>query len=156
MNFKLINAFDEELHHLLYEFFKKSKPMSFCSHPSPSIRSKKINDYIQFLEKAEIKYLIELNSNEQIFISFEKMSDHIKVFFGMNISVPQKDVDRVLNEFYSFLFQQNPECQYIYSSITRKFKLKQYFSWIKRYAKSCKLVVDNDKIAVYWYKQHVE
>ena len=152
MNFKLINTFDEELHRLLYEFFKKSKPMSFCSHPSPSIRSKKINDYIQFLEKVEVKYLIESNSNEQIFISFEKMSDHIKVFFGMNISVPQKDVDRVLNKFYSFLFQQNPECKYIYSGITRKFKLKQYLSWIKRYVKSCKLVVDNDKIAVYWYK----
>jgi hypothetical protein len=156
MSFKLINAFDEELYCTLYEFFKKSKPMSFCSHPSPSIRNKKINDYLKFIEKAETKYLIESNTGEQIFISFEKMSDHIKVFFGVNISIPHKDVDRVLNEFYSFLFQQNPECKYIYSDITRKFKLKQYFSWIKRYAKSCKLVFDNDKIAVYWYKQHVE
>jgi hypothetical protein len=152
MNFKLINEFDNELYCTLDEFFKKSKPINFCSHSSPNIRNKKIKDYIKFLEKTETKYLIELNRGEQIFICFEKMSDHVKVFFGMNISVPQKDVNRVLNKFYSFLFQQNPECKYIYSGITRKFKLKQYLSWIKRYVKSCKLVVDNDKIAVYWYK----
>jgi hypothetical protein len=156
MNFKLINEFDDELYFTLEEFFKKSKPVSFCSHSSPSIRNKKIKDYLKFLEKAETKYLLESNSKEQIFISFEKMNDHIKVFFGVNISVPHKDVDRLLNEFYSFLFQQNPECKYIYSGITRKFKLQKYLSWIKRYVKSCKLVFDNDKITVYWYKQHVE
>ena len=41
MNFKLINEFDGDLHHQLYEFFKKSKPMNFCSIASPTIRNKK-------------------------------------------------------------------------------------------------------------------
>lgn len=156
MNFKLINEFDGDLHHQLYEFFKKSKPMNFCSIASPTIRNKKINEYINFLESCEIKYLIKSNLGEEYFIALQNENIKMNIIFIMNISLSNSHANDSLNEFYKFIFKQYPKCEYVYSSISRKFKLQKYLSWIKRYAKSCKVEFDNDKIVAYWYKTHVE
>ena len=156
MNFKLINQFDADLTNKIFEFCKTSKPLDFCLVSSASIRRNKIIDFIKYLEGEQLNYLILSESNEKLFVSFKKISDNIKILFIMNISFRHSKLNEALDEFNSFLFKENPQCEYVYSDVSRKFKLKQYLSWIKRYMKSCKIVVDNDKIVAYWYKQHVE
>jgi hypothetical protein len=156
MNFKLINAFDASLTNKIFEFCKTSKPLDFCLVSSASIRKNKIIDFIKYLETEELNYLIVSERGEELFISLKKINNNIKILFIMNISFQHSKINEALDEFNSFLFDQNPNCEYIYSDVSRKFKLKQYLSWIKRYMKSCKIVVDNDKIVAYWYKQHVE
>jgi hypothetical protein len=156
MNFKLINVFDADLTNKIFEFCKTSKPLDFCLVSSASIRKNKIIDFIKYLETEELNYLIVSEKGEEIFISLKKINNNIKMLFIMNISFQHSKINEALDEFNSFLFSQNPDCKYVYSDVSRKFKLKQYLSWIKRYMKSCKIVVDNDKIIAYWYKQHVE
>jgi hypothetical protein len=156
MNFKLINQFGADLTNKIFEFCKISKPLDFCLISSAYIRKKKIIDFINYLESESFNYLIVSDENEEIFISLKKIDDNIKILFVMNISFRHSKINKALGEFYSFLFCENAQCEYIYSDISRKFKLKKYLSWINKYAKSCKVKFDNDKIIAYWYKQHVE
>jgi hypothetical protein len=156
MNFKLINKFDKDLNNKIFEFCKTSKPLDFCLISSASLRKTKINEFITYLQSEQLNYLITSDDNEEIFISLKKINNNIKMLFVMNISFNHKNINKALNEFYSFLFCENPQCEYIYSDISRKFKLKKYLSWIKKYAKSCKVKFDNDKIVAYWYKTNVE
>lgn len=156
MNFKLISKFDDDLKNKLFAFFKASKPLDFCLISSASLQKKKINDFIDYLETEKLNYLITLDEKQKIFISLKMKENNIKMLFVMNVSFSQSKINDALNKFYKFIFEQNPHCEYIYSDVSRKFKLKKYLSWIKKYAKSCKIKFDNDKIIAYWYKQDVK
>ena len=156
MNFKSINEFDENLYNQLNNFCKKSKPLGFCSHSSPTIRNKKIKEYINFLENCELKFLLTSQTQEQSFIVLKNENNKINMIFIMNISTKNINVNSFMIKFNNFIFKEYPNCEYIYSDINRKFKLKKYLSWIERYMKSCKIKFDNDKIIAYWYKQDVK
>ncbi len=155
MNFKQIKQFSEELREQLTDFMYKSKPFSFCEHPSYRIRMFNIRQYIDFLQSNGLNYIITEDEKIISFLSVKTEKTQMEILFlvylgQQNNKAAVKNLEFAVKELKNLY----PDVEQIYSLISRNFKLKKMLSWLLKYSKDCEIVLDKSPNLVYFYKRH--